>query len=224
MKISPRLLKSSVDGGIAPAMNYLAHLYFSAPRPLAWTGSLMGDFFKGNNFDGLPDDLVFHLKLHRRLDTFTLSSPPFQSSRRRLDPGFGHGRSILVDVFYDHLLACRWDTYAEVPLPDFAREVYSGLHVCYHYLPARLQEQLPRMTAADWLSSYRHEDVVERVLQRLEQRLRHKIPLASGYQQLSRHRAGLEEDFTAFMADIRAYVQVLCADATSLAGDRMAGP
>ena len=197
-------------------MNYLAHLYYSAPRPLAWAGSLMGDFFKGSDFGGLPDDLVTHLKLHRRLDTFTLSSPPFQSSRRRLNPCFGHGRSVLVDVFYDHLLACHWDSYSAVPLPDFAREVYRGLNACHHYLPGRLQEQLPRMMAADWLSSYRREDVVERVLQRLEQRLRHKIPLARGYRQLHQHRDGLEEDFGAFMADMTAYVQMVHGDETSL--------
>ncbi len=205
-------------------MNYLAHLYFSAPRPLAWSGSLMGDFFKGNAYDGLPDDLVTHLKLHRRLDTFTLSSPPFQSSRRRLNPCFGHGRSILVDVFYDHLLACRWDSYSDMPLPDFAREVYSGLNACHHYLPSRLQEQLPRMVAADWLSSYRHEEVVARVLQRLEQRLRHKIPLAGGYGQLHQHRAGLEEDFSAFMADMAAYVKTLVrGNEVRPENDRIAG-
>lgn len=188
-------------------MNYLAHLYFSAPRPLAWSGSLMGDFFKGSDYSGLPDDLVHHLKLHRRLDTFTLSSPPFQKSRQRLNPVFGHGRSILVDVFYDHFLACRWESYSDLSLTDFAREVYAGLVDCHQYLPRRLQEQLPRMIEADWLSSYRRAEVVERVLLRLEQRLKHKIPLASGYRQLALHRDTLEEDFDLFMVDAGTYVR-----------------
>lgn len=190
-------------------MNYLAHLYFSAPRPLAWAGSMMGDFFKGSHFGELPDDLVTHLNLHRRLDTFTLNSLPFQNSRRRLCPSFGHGRSILVDVFYDHFLACQWQNYSRQPLQEFAHEVYSGLRECQAYLPQRLQEQLPRMIAADWLTSYRQEEVVERVLLRLEQRLNHKIPLAKGSDQLHQHRAELEKDFTAFMAAAGDYVESL---------------
>jgi len=169
----------------------------------------MGDFFKGNIYGDLPDDLVNHLKLHRRLDTYTLDSPPFQKSRRRLCPAFGHGRSILVDVFYDHFLACQWETYSQQPLPEFARRVYCGLRSCHDYLPQRLQEQLPRMIAGDWLTSYRQEEVVERVLLRLEQRLKHKIPLAEGYDQLHQHRAELEKDFAAFMAAAADYVESL---------------
>jgi acyl carrier protein phosphodiesterase len=188
-------------------MNYLAHLYFSAPRPLAWSGSLMGDFFKGSCFGELPDDLVAHLRLHRRLDTFTRDSPPFQASRRRLCSSFGHGRSILVDVFYDHFLACQWQHYAHQPLQEFAHDVYGGLQACRVYLPLRLQEQLPRMIANDWLTSYRQEEVVERVLVRLEQRLNHRIPLARGYDQLHQHREELEKDFAAFMVAAADYVE-----------------
>jgi acyl carrier protein phosphodiesterase len=210
-------------------MNYLAHLYFSAPRPLAWAGSLMGDFFKGRHFGELPDDLVTHLKLHRRLDTFALDSPPFQISRQRLCSSFGHGRSILVDVFYDHFLACQWENYSSEPLPAFADGVYSGLRACHHYLPARLQEQLPGMIAGDWLTSYRQEEVVERVLLRLEQRLKHKIPLARGYAQLHQHRDELEQDFTAFMTAAAGYVASLqsagasCCTATPWADQSCAG-
>lgn len=190
----------------AKGVNYLAHLYFSAPRPLAWAGSLMGDFFKGTDFGTLPEDLVFHLKLHRRLDTYTRTSTAFQNSRRRLDPRFRHGRSILVDVFYDHFLACQWERYSDQPLPDFAQEVYRGLTLCHDHLAPGLQDQLPRMIGGDWLTSYRNQDVVRRVLQRLEQRLNHKIPLVDGYHQLDKLRTVLEEDFGHFMAEAAEYV------------------
>ncbi|MBN1959094.1 MAG: DUF479 domain-containing protein [Desulfuromonadales bacterium] len=188
-------------------MNYLAHLYFSDPSPLAWAGSLMGDFFKGSDFSALPEELVRHMKLHRHIDSFTQKSVAFQTSRRRLDPSFRHARSVIIDVFYDHFLACRWGEYHDSSLPDFSRGVYRGLQACHEVLSPGLQEQLPRMVEYDWLTSYRQPQVVERVLQRLEERLDHKIPLASGFSELHCWRDELEHDFARFMDELAAVVE-----------------
>ncbi len=192
------------SGGL---LNYLAHLYFSESRPLAWAGALMGDFVKGRRFDGLPDDLVMHLQLHRALDAYTRISVPFQRSRRRLDPALSHGRSVIVDVFYDHFLACYWRDYSPCPLPDFAQQVYAGLMDCHDVLHPRLQQQLPQMMARDWLTSYQRPEVVKRVLERLSQRLNHKLDLVGGFAALTTGRDALEEDFRSFMAGAAPYLQ-----------------
>ncbi len=186
-------------------MNYLAHLYFSDPRPQAWAGSLMGDFFKGSNFSGLPADLVRHLRLHRRIDSFTCDSPSFQRSRERFDPRFRFARSILVDVFYDHYLACYWDDYSSQPLAEFSRTVYSGLQDCQQLLSPGLQRQLPQMIAHDWLCSYRQPRVVRRVLKSLEGRLGHKFPLTTSYRQWEPLREEMAADFRAFMIEAQRF-------------------
>ena len=187
-------------------MNYLAHLYFSQPTPTAWAGSLMGDFVKGEIAPCYPPDLIAHLRLHRRLDAYTQQSVSFQASRRRLDPRFRYGRSILVDVFYDHFLACRWGEFSSESLEQFAQRVYRGLQQCERYLPAPLQQNLPRMIADNWLCSYRSPQTVARVLRRLEERLRHRLPLAEGSAELQRLRPALEEDFMAFMEEVQVQV------------------
>lgn len=184
-------------------MNYLAHLYLSDPNPLAWSGSLMGDFVKGAVSDLLPAELSRHVKLHRHIDGLTQSSEIFQISRRRLDVRFSHARSVLIDVFFDHFLACNWDYYSDQPLADFAQQVYCGLQSCHHHLSPSLQQQLPHMVEYDWLTSYRKTDVVERVLMRLEERINHKIPIAEGFTQLALHRHELEKDFVAFMVEAK---------------------
>jgi len=187
-------------------VNYLAHLYFSEPFPLAWSGSLMGDFVKGSDFTGLPDDLVRHLKLHRQIDAFTRHSKAFQTSRRRLDPGLRYARSVLVDVFYDHFLALRWDSYHHQPLSEFSSSVYRGLQSCHDHLVPELQRQLPRMVEYDWLTSYRRPEIIARVLTRLEERIAHKFPLAAGFAELERLRSELEEDFGDFMVEADTFV------------------
>lgn len=188
-------------------MNYLAHLYFSDPDPLAWAGSLMGDFVKGTIDPDLPPQLLRHLHLHRKIDSYTRDSLPFQNSRRRIDPRFRHGRSVMIDVFYDHLLASRWGEYHPQTLEAFSRQVYVGLHEVYDLLSPGLQRILPHMTERNWLFSYREERVMLRVLQRLEERLGHRLPLAEGYGELERVRVGLELDFGLFMQEAAGFVQ-----------------
>ena len=182
-------------------MNYLAHLYLSDPTPYAWAGSLMGDFVKGAVPTTFPHELSRHLKLHRHIDSLTQRSEIFQTSRRRLNPRFRYARSILVDVFYDHFLACRWHEYSKQPLAGFAQDVYAGLQSCSDLLSPGLRQQLPRMIEYDWLTSYRQPETVQRVLVRLEERLQHKIPLADGFSQLAIWRNQLEDDFVAFMVE-----------------------
>lgn len=189
-------------------MNYLAHLYLSDPTPLAWAGSLMGDFVKGRDLSGYPRELERHLRLHRHIDAYTAGSAAFQASRRRLDERFRHGRAVLVDVFYDHLLACCWSDYARQPLKDFSREVYRGLESCSELLSPPLRQMLPRMVAEDWLSGYRRPETVARVLGCLEQRLQGKVPLASGYPELARLHNALIEDFRRFMEEVEPLVRV----------------
>lgn len=189
-------------------MNYLAHLYFSDPNPLAWAGSLMGDFVKGAVPTTFPEELSRHLKLHRHIDSLTQRSEIFQTSRRRLDPRFRFARSVLVDVFYDHFLACRWEEYSDQSLAEFSQSVYRGLQSCHDHLSPGLQQQLPRMIEYDWLTAYRKPEIVQRVLQRLEERIKHKIPLAAGFPQLELWRDELENDFSAFMDEAQQVTTV----------------
>ena len=189
-------------------MNYLAHLYFSDPEPLAWAGSLMGDFHKGAIPQELPQPLRRHLQLHRRIDSLTQQNDYFQTSRRRLDPRYRYARSVLVDVFYDHFLAQNWQSYHQQSLLEFSRQVYAGLVEQQQHLSPGLLQILPRMSEHNWLYSYQREEIVERVLQRLEQRLKYRLPLADGFGELHRWRQELEVDFADFMRDAGKFVKL----------------
>jgi len=187
-------------------MNYLAHLYFSDSEPLAWAGSLMGDFLKGPLPEDLDPQLLKHLKLHRRIDSYTCENQHFQVSCKRLGEQYRFGRGILIDVFYDHFLACRWSEFSDTSLEEFSHNAYEGLTACRHMLPEGLQNLLPRMVRDNWLVSYREEQVVSRVLGSLERRIKHRLPLAHGIDDLQAQRSQLEADFTAFMRDADAFV------------------
>jgi len=166
----------------------------------------MGDFVKGRMTETFPPELSRHLKLHRHIDSLTQRSEIFQTSRKRLDPRFRHARSVLVDVFFDHFLACHWKEYSDEPLADFSQRVYRGLLSCHDLLSPGLQQQLPRMIQHDWLTAYRQPEIIQRVLLRLEERIDHKIPIAAGFSQLELWRSELESDFSSFMVEVEQVV------------------
>lgn len=183
-------------------MNYLVHLYLAGPDPEQQLGSLMGDFVKGPLPSTWPSGILAGIRQHRSIDSFALTNDHCRTSRRRLDPRFGHVRSIMVDIFYDHFLASDWNRYHDQPLPIYAAGVYALLQEHAAILPAGLAQIAPRMIRHNWLVSYAQRESVQRALHSLASRLSRPTPLAEGFIELDRHETALRRDFHNFMREV----------------------
>jgi acyl carrier protein phosphodiesterase len=182
-------------------LNYLVHLFLAGPGHEHQLGGLMGDFVKGPIPDDLPRGIAQGLHLHRRIDTFSHTNLHTRRSRNRLDPKYGHGRGIIVDIFYDHFLASSWSEYSPEPLEDFAEHVYTLLQARQHLLPDGLKLVAARMIEQNWLVSYQHFEVVGKALHRISQRLNRPLPLAEATEDLARSEDLLKSDFREFMQE-----------------------
>lgn len=180
-------------------MNHLVHLFLSDPEPLCRLGNLAGDYVKGPLDDRWHPALRRGLRQHRQVDLFAQRSPAFRRSRQRLDPALGHYRGILVDVFWDHLLARNWPCHARRPLADFAREIYRDIETHCDLLPSAFRQAAPAMIARDWLTAGADPASVPRILNRLAARLSRPVDLAAGARELDRHEEALQRDCTAFL-------------------------
>ena len=167
----------------------------------------MGDFVKGRIPADYPEKIALGLHLHRRIDSLAQNSPHTRRSRQRLAPKFGHGRGIIVDIFYDHFLAANWCDYSPVPLESYAADFYTLLQSSHQQLPDGLKQITPRMIEYNWLVSYQHRDVVGKALHRIAQRLSRPLPLAEGVDDLVAHEGSLLEDFAGFMNEATIFVQ-----------------
>jgi acyl carrier protein phosphodiesterase len=188
-------------------LNYLVHLYLSGSDPEIQLGGLMGDFVKGRIPEDYPEKIALGLHLHRRIDSLAQNSPHTRRSRQRLNPKFGHGRGIIVDIFYDHFLAANWRDYSPVPLKSYAADFYTLLQSSHQQLPEGLKQITPRMIEYNWLVSYQHREVVGKALQRIAQRLSRPLPLAEGVDDLVAHEDSLLEDFAGFLNEATLFVQ-----------------
>lgn len=153
-------------------MNWLAHLLLARHDDDALLGALLGDFVRGRDgLDRWGATAQVEILLHRRIDVFTDAHPQVTALRH----AFGEGRrlyaGIVLDVYFDHLLASEWSRWSDVPLDAFTARVYAMLQRRVGAVPAALQAIVPGMAANDWLGSYRHRASVDRAVTRIAHRL-----------------------------------------------------
>ena len=178
-------------------MNFLFHLFLSGNDPDILTGNFMGDFVKGRLGEEYPPALRRGIMLHRRIDSFADDEPNFRQSRQRLATRYGHYRSVLIDLYYDHFLAAQWHEWSTEPLPRYLKNTRSIIEERLADLPERLQGLLPYIFD-ELLPSYREIGGIATALARLSRRARRPNPLAGGEEDLVRHYEELREDFRRF--------------------------
>jgi len=188
-------------------MNFLAHAYLAGDSPADRLGGLIGDFVKGPLPAGLPPDVAAGVRLHRQIDVFADAQPAFIRSRSRVSPARRRVGGVIVDMFYDHFLARHWDEFHDIPLEDFAAQMYLLMDEHAALLPPRLLDILPRMREADWLTSYRSAPATAQALDRIALRLRRANTLAGSGAELQSDYAGFEADFFEFIADAQRYAE-----------------
>ena len=190
-------------------MNFLAHLYLAGEGDDFRLGGLMGDFIKGPLPGLLPPGLAAGVRLHRSIDSFADGHDAFQRSRHRVGPERRRYSGILVDMFYDHFLACHWSRFHAQPLEAYASTVYGLLQARESALPDTMVPMVRAMAAGDWLTSYRDARQVDLALARMGQRrLPPPNPLAGALAVLAADYAGFEADFLAFLPDAMTFCDV----------------
>lgn len=151
-------------------MNFLAHALLSSFDGEILLGNLMADFLK----PGVPvpsnERVRLGIQRHYSIDHFMDTHPLVARSRARLFPSYRHYSAVLVDVFYDHLLATNWEDFCEHPLPEFASWVYGELDVRHDLMPPRMLNVIPAMRKDNWLVSYAQPTGVRYALQRVHHR------------------------------------------------------
>ena len=191
-------------------MNFLAHLHLSAGTPASMLGGIAADFVKPAEVKLLPPDVQAGVRLHQQIDSFTDSHPVVRTSIRRL-PALGWFGGIVVDVYYDHLLARDWGRYSAEPLRAFADRAYAAMEPL---IPSAGDAAgfLRAMIADDRLVRYGTADGIEETLARLSDRIARRIPkhavrLEAAMPELVRQDAELAADFHGFYPEVVAHAE-----------------
>ncbi|NTV69134.1 MAG: DUF479 domain-containing protein [Azonexaceae bacterium] len=189
-------------------MNFLAHAVLAEQDPALIVGGVIGDWIKGPLPAALPPDLARGVALHRAIDSHAESHPAFQRSRQRISPARRRYAGVLIDIFYDHLLARDWP--GPPHLADYCAGIYRHIATRATDLPAHVAPAMSLMAEEDWLASYAAIDGMRDVLQRMSQRARQPNPLAGGMDEFTVDPQSFAEDFADWYGDAQAFVSDWC--------------
>jgi acyl carrier protein phosphodiesterase len=188
-------------------MNYLAHLYLSGDDEKIIVGNFVGDYIKGSNYKKFPPEIQKGIILHRQIDTFTDNHPKFLEAKQLLRNDFRLYSGIAVDLFYDYFLASSWNSFSEITLRQFSKNIHAILLSNFFYLPARVKGFLPFLIQNKRLESYASKAGIRQSLEimsrytSLPEKSREAITI------LKSNHSFFEENFTVFIKDIIEFVE-----------------
>ncbi|NOT27859.1 MAG: DUF479 domain-containing protein [Acidobacteria bacterium] len=201
-------------------MNYLVHFLLAGDDDELRLGNLLGDFVKGRveryEQPGVTDRLRTGIQMHRTIDAFSDRHPAVHRSKRILSEEYGRLSGVIIDVFYDHVLARRWTEHHPHPLGEYAQDIYRTMQSNLHRIPSAVHPLVTSMTRHDWLRNYASPLGIERALQGMARRR----PVAAGIGTAGRL---LADHFDRLSADFDEFLPELCAHCAEFLAQRDAG-
>jgi len=190
-------------------MNWLAHLFLSEATPEFRVGNLLPDILSAPELKGLPAEFQRGIVCHRQIDAFTDSHPIVRSSLALVSPPFRRFSGIMMDLFYDHFLACDWAMYSDATLEEFCAAMYASFDEMQAHLPPFAAMRLGQIKEGNLLYSYRQRAGIEGALTRIGDRMRRPVDLTKSIEELDKNYEALHGHFTEFFAELRSYVAKL---------------
>jgi acyl carrier protein phosphodiesterase len=190
-------------------MNWLAHVVLSEPTPRFRVGNILPDILGLRQLAPLGDDYQRGVACHRAIDIFTDQHPVFHRSRQRFHDGFRRFSAILVDVFYDYLLARQWAEHVDNSLSEFVAVFYDELAAVRDEVPASVHPLLDHLRREDWLGANASLDGPRGSLRRVERRLSRGVDLSGAFAVFAQEEEAFGEDFREFFPDVAAHVRAL---------------
>jgi acyl carrier protein phosphodiesterase len=197
-------------------MNYLVHFFLAGDDDELRLGNLLGDFVKGRverfAHRGMTERLRTGIQMHRTIDAFADRHPAVRRSKEILAPAYGRLSGVIVDVFYDHVLARRWPEHHAQPLAEYTQGVYRTLRGNLHRIPTAVHPLIVAMSHGDWLRAYASRRGIDRALQGMAARHPVAAQIGTAGRLLSDHFDRFSADFDELLPDLRARCREFLAE------------
>ncbi len=190
-------------------MNYLAHFYLSHNNENLILGNLIADSMNGRldspQYAAFIDEIILGIKLHREIDWYTDNHPVVRQSIHRLQPKYRKYSGVIIDMYYDHLLARNWNKYSDIPLELYSARVYQIFEKHKNAIPLKMSRLVNSMISRDWLSNYRFEENLTWAFAGLSKRAKFESKMENALEDLMENYLEYLNEFSEFFPQIIAH-------------------
>ncbi len=184
-------------------MNFLAHLYLAGQDEELIIGNFIGDSVKGKlALKNFPVGVQHGIMMHREIDRFMDTHATVRQGTHRIRDSFGKYAPIVMDMYYDHILAKNWSDYSSQELAHFIDAKYDLIDRNIHLLPEKALQMFPYMKKSNWLLQYKSLEGLDQIFKQMDIRTGRKSGMHDAIPPLTRDYAFLEEEFMHFFKDI----------------------
>ncbi len=187
-------------------MNFLAHIYLSGDDDDTKIGNFLGDFVKGrlNKLTNAQysNGVIRGMALHREIDFFTDNHPIVRQSIDRLQPKYHKFSGIVVDMFYDHILANNFQLYSEISLENYAQNFYKLLENRKSEIPQPMERMVNSMVSRNWFLGYKTFEGIEWALTGISKRLSFESGIENATDELRKDYNLYEKEFKIFFPEL----------------------
>ena len=191
-------------------MNYLAHIRLAGDDPECLIGNFLGDFVKGRlSEDCYTPGIRRGIVMHRRIDAWTDSHEITRECARLISPERRRWGRVILDIFYDHLLAVNWERYSDESLRDFLDRAYDIILGAEDIFPESAAARINAIIKDGWIEKYRSVSGLSVVFEGMSRRVRRKNPLSGSERELVAHYDEMNGHFNRFFPEIIEYAKRL---------------
>ena len=183
-------------------MNFLAHMFLTYGDRELTVGNYVADFIRNRDLVLFSDRIQKGVMLHRHIDHFTDNHPEVLKSTRKLRRRHKKYAPVVIDVFYDYILAKNWSTFSKIGLREFADTVYMHLNMHSEDYPIHLQDISARMIADDFLLQYGKKEGIEKTFRRIGRRAKFQSNFNTAFDDLERNFDEINEGFLKFFPEL----------------------
>jgi acyl carrier protein phosphodiesterase len=192
-------------------MNHLAHALLADAGGAEFAlGSALGDFVHGRPDPAWPEARRAGLRFHRAIDGYTDAHPEVVAARNLFAPPMRRYAGIVLDVWFDYLLARGWNRYGTgESLAYFSHRWLALLDAHIAELPESLRVFLAWMHAHGLPAAYGDEATLDAVFHALALRLSRPSPIGDALPALRAQADAVQCRFDAFFPGLLAHARDL---------------
>lgn len=184
-------------------MNYLAHIFLSGTHKKMQFGNFIADAVKGSSYNKYPPKIRDGILLHRAIDSFTDTHPVVKEYIRTMRPHFGRYSGILLDIYFDYMLASRFNKYSTVSLKHYTKGFYFTIIQNIRWLPVVMKRFILHFMLTDRLCKYETIEGIKNSFEIMVNADKIKISAEEAAEYLTQHEQEILNLFQPFFNELK---------------------